>query len=196
MPIRGGASSYARIAVVVRSLVVSTIFKLRDFSDARTSIKFIAVMLAVLIPTSLIFFATSARSTVNIITVNNLTDPVGVAGNGFCTLREAINNANASGDMSGGDCTAGNGNDFITFSVSGTLTLTHGAFRTIANTLTIDGTGQSITIDAGFISGILQTQSGANLTVKVLTLAHGNTTLSGGGIDNESGTLTVDNCHL
>ena len=59
----------------------------------------------------------------NTITVNNLTDPASTTGNGFCTLREAIDNANAASDTTGGDCATGTGNDTIGFSVSGTITL-------------------------------------------------------------------------
>ncbi len=113
----------SRIAVAVRALLLSTISRLTDISRARTSLKFIAVMLAVMLPGSLIFFAPNLRATSNIITVNNLTDPASTSGNGFCTLREAINNANAASDTSGGDCVAGTGTDTINFSVSGTIPL-------------------------------------------------------------------------
>jgi CSLREA domain-containing protein len=45
-------------------------------------------------------------------------------GNGFCTLREAILNANADAELSSGDCLAGLGNDAITFSTGpGTIPL-------------------------------------------------------------------------
>src|ERR1039458_4080243 len=58
------------------------------------------------------------------ITVNNTTDPASTSGNGFCTLREAIDNANSPGtDTTGGDCVKGTGTDTISFSVSGTITL-------------------------------------------------------------------------
>src|SRR5689334_21200434 len=51
------------------------------------------------------------------ITVNSTADDA-TAGNGQCTLREAINNANAASDTSGGDCTAGTtGTNTINFSV-------------------------------------------------------------------------------
>jgi CSLREA domain-containing protein len=78
--------------------------------------------------------------------VDSLADITG-AGDGACTLREAITNANANSDTSGGDCAAGSGEDTITFGVSGTLTL--GATLpaiTAPEALTIDGTGQVVTI--------------------------------------------------
>src|SRR5262245_34896773 len=52
------------------------------------------------------------------ITVSSTADDA-TAGNGQCTLREAINNANAAGDTTGGDCVAGTtGTNTINFSVS------------------------------------------------------------------------------
>ena len=41
------------------------------------------------------------------------------ASDGACTLREAINNANANGDTTDGDCTSGSGPDLIHFSIVG-----------------------------------------------------------------------------
>ena len=58
------------------------------------------------------------------LTVNSLTDVA--ANDGACTLREAIAAANtdtASG-AAAGECAAGSGNDTLTFSVAGTITLT------------------------------------------------------------------------
>src|SRR5262245_9602119 len=51
-----------------------------------------------------------------------------------CTLREAINATNAN-----------TGNDTISFSVSGTITL-GSALPALDDNLTIDGTGQTITV--------------------------------------------------
>src|ERR1700735_4353367 len=129
----------------------------------------------------------------NSITVNNLTDPASTTGNHFCTLREAINNANAVADTSGGDCAAGTGNDTISFGVSGTITLgTNGALPAIVNDRTIDGSGQSITVDGANSFEVLSVNSGATLGLNSLTIAHGNTSGDGGGIEN-AGTLTVNN---
>src|ERR1035437_6578041 len=94
------------------------ISKLASFSGARTSLKFMVILVAVLLPCSLIFFPTGLRATSNIITVNTLSD-ASTSGDGLCTLREAINNANSASDTTGGDCAAGTGTDIITFSVSG-----------------------------------------------------------------------------
>jgi len=78
------------------------------------------------------------------ITVNSLSDNTTVDGN--CSLREAIRNANDNA-ATYGDCPAGSGADTITFSVSGTITL--GSTLTAiadADGLTLDGTGQTVTI--------------------------------------------------
>jgi len=59
---------------------------------------------------------------------------------GYCTLREAINNANSDSDTTGGDCTAGSGDDAITF--SSTL-FSGGGIISLTSSLTImndDGT--------------------------------------------------------
>ena len=77
------------------------------------------------------------------IVVNSLADTA-TAGDGLCTLPEAINNANANADTTSGDCAAGSGDDSITFAstVTGTITLAS-ALPTITDTagLTIDGPG-------------------------------------------------------
>ena len=109
------------------------------------------------------------------IVVNSLLDPTATSGNGFCTLREAINNANAEADTSGGDCAAGTGNDLITFSVVGTINVsTQGTLPAIVNTLTIAVTHPNITIDGGNLVGVMAVNTGAMLTLKNLTIAHGN----------------------
>jgi len=45
------------------------------------------------------------------------------AGDGVCTLREAITNANNDTDSTSGDCAAGSGADTITFAVNFAITL-------------------------------------------------------------------------
>jgi CSLREA domain-containing protein len=126
----------------------------------------------------------------NTITVNTLLDS-SVASDGMCSLREAINNANAMSDTTGGDCTAGTGNDTIAFSVSGTITVAS-ALPSIANTIEIDGTGQTIAIDGGGSNSIFVNSSGALTTLNNLTISNGATTGNGGGVLN-NGNLTVTN---
>ncbi len=99
--------------------------------------------------------STPARNT---ITVNSLLDP-GIAGDGLCSLREAISNANAESDTTRGDCAPGTGNDTIVFNLSGTIALAS-ALPSIQHTLEIDGTGQTITIDGGGANSVLLNFSG------------------------------------
>jgi hypothetical protein len=189
-----------RIAVAVYSLLISGISKLTGLSDARVSVKFMIALLAVLLPCSVLVFTTNLRATSNIITVNNTTDPASTSGNGFCTLREAINNANAASDTSGGDCAPGTGTDTIKFSVSGTITLVQGTLPAIANSspgsLTIDGSGQTIAIDGANSFRVLQVNAGT-LSLNSLTIAHGNGGAgNGGAIYNVGTSLTITNCTL
>src|SRR5208282_3797876 len=121
--------------------------------------------------------------------VNTLSDS-SHSGDGLCSLREAISNANSESDTSGGDCASGTGTDLIVFSVSGTITLTS-ALPMIENTLTIDGSLQNITIDGGGLYEVLSVDSPATVVLNNLTIADGNAT-EGGGVSN-LGTLTVTN---
>src|SRR5208283_2281390 len=101
-------------------------------------------------------------------------------------------------DTTGGDCWVPTGTtDDITFSVTGTITLSS-SLPTIQQTsltlVTIDGTGQSITISGHSLYEILYVNSGATLTLNDLTIENGNSFL-GGGVFND-GTLTVTNSTL
>jgi predicted outer membrane repeat protein len=81
--------------------------------------------------------------------------------------------------------------DAINFSVSGTITL-GSALPAIAINLTIDGSGQSITIDGASSFSIFNAQTGVTLNLEFLTLAHG-LAEEGSAIFNQ-GTTTVTNC--
>lgn len=102
-----------------------------------------------------------------------------------CSLREAITAANASTPVA----------DTITFSVSGTITLVGSGLPAISDDLTIDGTGQTITIDGASTYQVMIVNSGKTVTLDLLTIANGNCPfpcIGSGGIDN-SGTLNVRN---
>jgi hypothetical protein len=92
------------------------------------------------------------------------------------TLRNAINNA-ASGDT-------------ITFACSGTITL--GSPLGISKNLTLDGSGQQVTLSGGGSVKVLVVNSGVTLTLNALTVAHGSTPGNGGGLEN-NGTVTISN---
>src|ERR1022692_4464358 len=90
-------------------------------------------------------------------------------GRGFCSLREAINNANNPGsDTSCGDCAINSGTNAIGFSVSGTIALTN-TLPHINAQLAIDGAGQRIVID-GRGAEIFNVQADASLNLNGLTL--------------------------
>lgn len=125
------------------------------------------------------------------LTVNTLLDNT-ANGDGLCTLREAITAANDNADYN--DCVAtGYGDDTITFSISGTITL-GSQLPNIQNagTLTIDGAGQNVTISGNDITRVFQVNFGATLNLQNLTVTNGHAS-TGGGINN-GGTLNVTNC--
>jgi CSLREA domain-containing protein len=113
--------------------------------------------------------------------VVNTTSDNSSAGDGQCSLREAIKNTNADKDISLGDCAAGTGNDTITFSVSGTLTLAK-VLPTVKMPLSIQGPGP--VLDGGGDHSILivNAPSGA-VTVKSLNFQNAvcNSSRNGGG---------------
>lgn len=78
----------------------------------------------------------------NTITVNSNEDTT-VMGDGKCTFREALNNANTDSETTGGDCAFGMGNDLIKFSVgSGPITIQATATFGIGPGTTVDATTQ------------------------------------------------------
>lgn len=131
-----------------------------------------------------LFLAMSGLARATTFTVTNTNDT------GMGSLRDAINSANAATTIA----------NTINFNVSGTITL-GSTLPTIVNTspgsLTIDGSGQTITVDGARLYQVFIVSSGAALTLQNLTLVHGwnifGDFVGGGGIDN-SGALTVTNC--
>jgi CSLREA domain-containing protein len=126
------------------------------------------------------------------------------AGDDLCTLREAINNANADADTTSGDCVGGSGVDIITFAANYTITLTS-ELPSVTTNITITGNGAANTIIQNGVApqtGILRVLNIANtgtLTLQNLTVANGGCGgscsvdgLSGGGILNQ-GTLNITN---
>jgi predicted outer membrane repeat protein len=82
------------------------------------------------------------------------------------------------------------GGGTVTFSCSGTITLT--AEIVIAADTTIDGSGQTMTISGNHAVRVFTVNSGVALNLNRLTVANGNTNDFGGGILN-NGTLNVSN---
>ena len=144
--------------------------------------------------------AVSTSVSATVFTVNSTADAVDadtadgvcLVADGSCSLRAAIQQANAS---PGADVVvvpagiysltlAGINEDA---GVSGDLDVTSGS------TITIDGAGAStVTIDGMKQDRIFQVHSNAGLTVNGVTILDGSASESGGGIDNQDGRLTVN----
>src|SRR6202046_2559466 len=134
-----------------------------------------------LVALPLLFLATSGFARAATFTVNTTADT------GTGSLRDAINSANTSPTVA----------TTINFNVSGTITL-GSTLPAIANTspgsLTIDGSGQAITVDGANAFQILSVNSGATLTLQFLTLLHGSPLPFGeGGAILNRGSVTVAN---
>src|SRR5882757_2467694 len=111
------------------------------------------------------------------ITVTNTND------SGAGSLRQAIADANAG--------------DTIDFGVTGTITLTTGQLL-VVKSISINGPGSDrLTVDGNHASRVFQVQvdGGGAATIAGLTITNGNAN-RGGGIYNESSTLTVSNCSI
>jgi CSLREA domain-containing protein len=113
----------------------------------------------------------------------------------FCSLREAITNANNDAQTYA-DCVAGSGNDTIDFdNAFGTATITLGsALPNVSDTdgLTING-GGDITVSGNNLYRVLWVNPSVPLTLDSLTISNGNIANHGGGAFNSGGILTVLN---
>jgi len=127
----------------------------------------------------------------------------------FCSLREAITNAN-NDVATYPDCAAGMGADTISFSANYTITLVGSQLPAITSTVIINGISAANTILQANTNPntatyrVLAVTNTGNLTFNNLTVRNGRcngscpATLptSGGGILNDGGTLTVTNSTL
>lgn len=98
---------------------------------------------------------------------------------GAGSLRQAIINANNHV-----------GADTITFTVSGTITLT-AALPAISDNVTIDGTGQNVTVNGDHLYRVFSINSGKTVTLNTLTISNGYGGMGGGGAVLNYGTLIV-----
>ncbi|HEX9370628.1 MAG TPA: choice-of-anchor Q domain-containing protein [Roseiflexaceae bacterium] len=89
-----------------------------------------------------------------------------------------------------GSATAG---DTIQVSCSGTIPIS--STLTISQNLTLDGSGQTVTLDGGNSVGVLLVNSGVSFTLNALTIAHGlgSGLGAGGGLANNGGTVNISN---
>jgi hypothetical protein len=101
--------------------------------------------------------------------VNSLLD-TSTARDGYCTLREALQNANENADTTDGDCAPGSGDDTITFSVTGAITL-ESNLPDVRTNVTINGPGAAaLTLDGSGTSSIFTVSSTGWLSLEKLTL--------------------------
>jgi predicted outer membrane repeat protein len=87
--------------------------------------------------------------------------------------------------------------DTITFNVSGTITLLSAlpSISAAGGPLTIDGTGQSVTVNGGGIVQVFHLNAGGQLNLLNLTITNGHLASNdGGGIYNDQGALAIINC--
>jgi CSLREA domain-containing protein len=95
----------------------------------------------------ILFFPTPPGAHAASLTVNTLSDAI--VADEYCSLREAITNANNNNTSGATECTAGTaGLDTITITATGTITLTS-ALPTITDTLAIDGPGAALLTISG-----------------------------------------------
>jgi CSLREA domain-containing protein len=130
------------------------------------------------------------------ITVNTTADNT-TAGDGQCTLREALANVNAAADTTSADCAAGTGaGDTITFDLAppAKMTLTLGELVVGQNVSIVGPTTGSLRIDGAHATRVLHVAAGTT-SVSDLTIEQGKADFLGGGIMNE-GTLSLTNCTL
>lgn len=145
-----------------------------------------------LLAVGLLCFAVAPVSAASI-TVDTLTDGLGVAG---CSLREAIDNANNDNNTQGG-CAAGSGADVITLNVNGTYTLTAGEII-VSSSITIqENTGVAAMISGNNASRVFNVQTtNGSLTLNGLMVQNGSATTAGGCIQvgaSSGGALTFNN---
>ena len=122
------------------------------------------------------------------ITVNTSSD----TGDGFCSLREAIINANNDDDGQD-DCPAGTGVDTIVFAAGVNLITLSSALPSVTDNqlLTIDG-GDDVTIDGDDLYRPFDVDPGASLTLRRITVTNGMSASRGGAIHSEGTLLVID----
>jgi CSLREA domain-containing protein len=155
------------------------------------------VFLAVVALVMAVVLASPAQATT--FTVNTAADEQNTNGE-WCSLREAIINANANNQSGSTDCPAGVGEDTINFNLVSPATITLGSQLpniTDGAGLIINGGSANITVSGNNAVRVFEvgspTISGAKLTLNNLTVANGKATNGGGILNNSSNTLVVNN---
>jgi hypothetical protein len=123
-----------------------------------------------------LFYAAAMSAHASIITVTNTND------SGPGSLRQALVDANDG--------------DTIEFAVTGTIGLTSGELLVVKN-ITILGPGaENLAINGNAKSTVFHIAPGETVTISGLTITHGYTSGSGGGIHNDHAALTLNNCTI
>lgn len=153
-------------------------------TDRKISARQMCAVIFLLLGTLAVALMLGQTPTVNakpsaMIVVNSLAD---TSGGPNCTLRDAI--LSADWNFVWGGCTAGSpGADTITFSVTGTITLTGGLGGPFANEpLTIIGPAGGITIDGGGAFPAFYVGNDQSLSISNLTIANTISNSAGGAI--------------
>jgi CSLREA domain-containing protein len=102
-------------------------------------------MRALALRTVLSFALAASSASAVTVTVNSTADDL-TAGDGQCTLREAIINANTDSDTTGGDCPAGSGTDEIVLPAGNYVQQNFPATLEITSDLNLVGAGADATI--------------------------------------------------
>ncbi len=150
------------------------------------------ILAAFVFSVSVIWQQTTAAFTA-VITVNSSADNT-TAGDGGCTLREAIANANSDSDTTGSDCASGGSSDLIRFdfALNGQTITLNGSELLMSSDVVIQGPGaQLLTISGNDASRVFNISSGA-VEIVGLTIANGRVNDADGGGINNAGTLIIN----
>ncbi len=104
------------------------------------------------------------------------------------TVTNCSNDTQLQADVS--TANSDNAGDTIKFSCSGDILLT--STLTISGSMTLDGSGQTVTLDGQQQRQVLSVSGSVSLTLKALTVANGFVSGDGGGLEN-NGTLSISN---
>ncbi|MFN3436167.1 MAG: IPTL-CTERM sorting domain-containing protein [Acidovorax sp.] len=137
--------------------------------------------------------AAGGQASAAVIEVDSLADDV-TAGDSLCTLREAVSNANADGDTTGGDCVAGAGTDTIDLSALTGAIILGGTHLRLTDSATVQGpTAGTLTINGNNTSRIFYVRTaGVSVTISRLTLTGGRNSNGAAIRFEQSGSLTID----
>ncbi|WP_438853916.1 choice-of-anchor Q domain-containing protein [Agromyces sp. M3QZ16-3] len=127
--------------------------------------------------------------------------PFAIAGDSQCTLPEAVANADADADTSGGDCVAGSGADVITFAPAVTSIVLDAPLPTVTDGagLTILGSARVPTISGGNLNRPFTVIASGTLTLQDVAVVNGSDGGSGGdggGAILNDGTVRVIDARL